>query len=146
MSARLPLTLACGDYEIVRALKDGTVKPDGIELTVLTQMDSNTRHHRFLKDREFDVAELSSCGYIAGRGKGQPIVALPVFLHRRFRHGFIFINTRKGITKPTDLIRPGYGLGLRMVTSLGFLGLDYAWGESVSPLGGKIHASIRSRF
>ena len=104
MSARLPLTLACGDYEIVRALKDGTVKPDGIELTVLTQMDSNTRHHRFLKEREFDVAELSSCGYIAGKGKGQPIAALPVFLHRRFRHGFIFINTKKGITKPTDLI------------------------------------------
>ena len=28
MPKKLPLTLACGDYEIVRALKDGTVEPD----------------------------------------------------------------------------------------------------------------------
>ncbi len=103
MSARLPLTLACGDYEIVRALKEGSVKPDGIELTVLTEMDSNTRHHRFLKGREFDLAEVSSCSYIVARGLGHPFVALPVFLHRRFRHGSIYVNTAKAITEPQHL-------------------------------------------
>src|SRR5262249_36907276 len=43
MSNRLHLTLACGDYESIRALKEGTVKPDGIELTVLTDMTSDIR-------------------------------------------------------------------------------------------------------
>jgi 4,5-dihydroxyphthalate decarboxylase len=38
MSKKVRLTLVCGDYEIIRALKEGTVKPDGIELTVLTDM------------------------------------------------------------------------------------------------------------
>ena len=43
MSAKLKLTLACGDYEIVKALKDGSIAPDGIELNVLTDMDSSSR-------------------------------------------------------------------------------------------------------
>ena len=46
VAKKVALTLACGDYEIVRALKEGTVEPDGIELTVLTRMDSTTRHWR----------------------------------------------------------------------------------------------------
>jgi 4,5-dihydroxyphthalate decarboxylase len=104
MENAVPLTLACGDYEIVRALKEHTVRPDGIHLTVLTAMDSTTRHWRFLRNQEFDVAEVSCSSYIAARDKGFPFVAIPVFLHRRFRHGFIFINTQKGIREPKDLI------------------------------------------
>lgn len=103
MAAKLQLTLACGDYEIVRALKDGSVKPDGIELNVLTEMDSNTRHHRFLQGREFDVVELSGCSYVIARGMGEEFMSLPVFLHRRFRHGAFYVNTSKGIKSPKDL-------------------------------------------
>ena len=46
--------------EITRALKDGIVTPDGVDLTVLTEMDSTTRHWRFLRNREFDMAETSA--------------------------------------------------------------------------------------
>jgi 4,5-dihydroxyphthalate decarboxylase len=103
MSKKIPLTLACGDYEIVRALKEGAVEPDGLELTILTRMDASTRHRRFFRDGDFDVAETSSSGYLVSRDKDLPFRAIPVFLHRRFRHGFIFINTSKGIKRPTDL-------------------------------------------
>ena len=111
MSTKLHLTLACGDYEIIRALKEGTVKPDGIELTVLTEMTSDVRHWRMLRNREFDVAELSMSNYLTARSAGLPFISIPVFLHRRFRHSFIFLNTTKGMTKPTDLI--GKKIGLR---------------------------------
>jgi 4,5-dihydroxyphthalate decarboxylase len=117
MTKRIELTLACGDYEIVRDLKDGTIRPDGIELTVLTSMDSSTRHWRFLRNNEFDVAEVSASGYLAARDRGLPFRAIPVFLHRRFRHGFMFINTQKGIRKPSDLIGKKIGITSYIVTA-----------------------------
>jgi 4,5-dihydroxyphthalate decarboxylase len=117
VSKKLPLTLACGDYEIVRALKDGVVEPDGIELTMLTDMDSRTRHWRFFRNREFDMAETSGSAYMVARDQGLPFAALPVFLHRRFRHGFVFINTTKGIRQPEDLIGRRIGINTFLVSA-----------------------------
>ncbi len=119
--AKLKLTLACGDYEIIRPLKEGTVQPDGIELNVLTDMDSTTRHWRFLRNQDFDVGEVSCSSYIASKDKGFPFEAIPVFLHRRFRHGFVFINTTKGIKTPKDLI--GRKVGLKQYQSTAILWL-----------------------
>ena len=64
-----------------------------------------------LRNREFDVAELSMSNYLMAKYTGLRFVAIPVFLHRRFRHGFVFLNAAKGIKKPTDLI--GKKVGLR---------------------------------
>jgi 4,5-dihydroxyphthalate decarboxylase len=111
MSHKVRLTLACGDYESIRGLKEGTVKPDGIELTVLTDMTSDIRHWRMIRNREFDVAELSMSNYLMAKYTGLPFAAIPVFLHRRFRHGFVFLNATKNIRKPADLI--GKRVGLR---------------------------------
>ncbi len=81
MSKRIHLTLAVGDYESIRALKEGSVKPDGIELSVLTDMTSDIRHWRMLRNHEFDVAELSVSGQIYGSAvhchSGFPASPLP---------------------------------------------------------------------
>jgi 4,5-dihydroxyphthalate decarboxylase len=116
--SKLPLTLACGEYEIVRALMDGAVEPDGIDLNVLTEMDSTTRHWRFLRNREFDLAEVSCSSYLTARDQDLPFDAIPVFLHRRFRHGFIFINTGKGIRTPQDLAGRKIGLKQFQATAI----------------------------
>jgi 4,5-dihydroxyphthalate decarboxylase len=118
MPKKLALTLACGDYEIVRPLLKGKVEVDGVDLTILTDMDSATRHWRFLNDGEFDVAELSGSSYLAARDNGLPFSAIPVFLHRRFRHGFMFINTSKGISKPADLKGRRIGVKTMMTTAV----------------------------
>jgi len=115
---KISLTLAVGDYEITRPLKDGTVQAEGIDLTVLTGMDSITRHWRFLRNREFDVAEVSASSYIVSRDRDLPFCAIPVFPHRRFRHGFIYINRHKGIEKPTDLIGKKVGVKAYQVTAV----------------------------
>jgi 4,5-dihydroxyphthalate decarboxylase len=119
LSKRIPLVLACGDYEITRALREGAVKPDGIDLTVLTAMDSTTRHWRYLRGGEFDVGEVSCSSYYVSRDQGsEENYAIPVFLHRRFRHGFIFINTTKGIKSPKDLIGKKIGLKQYQATAI----------------------------
>ena len=104
----------------MRALKEEVVRPDGIELTVLTDIASSPRHWRFLRNREFDVAEVSGAGYVAARDRDLPFRAIPVFPHRRFRHGFIFVNITKGIRQPTDLIG-------RKVGSKGYLTTAAVW-------------------
>ena len=120
MAKDIPLTFACGDYEIMRALKEGKVKPDGMELTILNDMDSTTRHWRILRNHEFDIGELSGSSYIMAKERGAPYEAIPVFPHRRFRHGFVFINTAAGIKSPEDLEgkRVGVNRGYTVTTGV----------------------------
>ena len=118
MTGKLPLTLACGDYELVRPLLERKVEVDGVDLTMLTDMDSATRHWRFLRNNEFDVAEVSISSYLAARDDDWPFRAIPVFLHRRFRHGFMFINTGKGIAKPGDLKGRRIGVKTLMTSAI----------------------------
>ena len=100
---RLALTLACGDYDRTRALEEGTVRPDGIELTYL-RLPVEETFFRMLRHREFEVAEMSLASYVVSlRQDPAPFVALPVFTSRMFRHGSVYINTNAGITEPGDL-------------------------------------------
>lgn len=101
--SKLRLTVACGDYDIVRPLKDGTVQADGLDLIFLTEMGPRERHWRMGRKHEFDVCEENVGAYFMMRDMGEQLTGIPVFLHRRFRHGFVFVNTAAGIKAPKDL-------------------------------------------
>src|SRR3989338_1810661 len=103
------LTLACGSYDLLRGLIDGTTQPPGVDLNVLT-MASPERHGRMLRHVEFDVCELSLVAYLVARDQGRPFTAIPVFPHRRFRHGYMVKRTGCGIDKPADLNGKRVGL------------------------------------
>src|SRR5262245_65828301 len=98
---RLNLTLACGDYDRTRAIKTGEVKPDGVELNVIT-LAPEEMFYRMARFREFDVSELSLSTYTVLRGRGEPLVAVPVFPSFSFRHSSIFVGANAGITAPKD--------------------------------------------
>src|ERR1700722_2751401 len=102
--AKLRLTIACGDYDTVKAFKEGAVEAAGLEVFFLTDMGPRERHWRLARKMEFDVCEENVGAYFMSRDRGDPITAIPVFLHRRFRHGFVFVNTAAGIKQPKDLI------------------------------------------
>lgn len=107
--AKLRLTLACGSYDLLRPLIEGTVAPPGIDLNVLT-MASPERHGRMLRHEEFDVCELSLVAYLVARDQGRGFTAIPVFPHRRFRHKYMVKRAGCGIDKPADLNGKRVGL------------------------------------
>lgn len=100
---KLPLTLACWDYDRTRALADGRVKPDGIDLNYIPLPVEET-FFRMLRFREFDAAELSLSSYAVSLMRDDPaFIAIPVFPSRFFRHSCIFISAASGIYEPADL-------------------------------------------
>ncbi|MBI4526220.1 MAG: ABC transporter substrate-binding protein [Deltaproteobacteria bacterium] len=107
--SKLRLSLACGPYDLVKPLIDGEVSPPGVDLNVLT-MASPERHGRMLRHEEFDICELSLVAYLVARDRGRRFTAIPVFPHRRFRHGYMIKRTNCGIEKPSDLNGARVGL------------------------------------
>src|SRR5207249_772633 len=59
---------------------------------------------------KFDVSELSLSTYTVLRGRGEPLVAVPVFPSFSFRHSSIFVGAAAGITAPKDLIGKRVGV------------------------------------
>jgi len=105
----LDLTLACGDYDRMRALHTGAVKPQGVELRVLS-LEPEEMFFRMARFREFDVSELSLSTYTVLRGRGEPLVAIPVFPSSMFRHSSIFVRDDAGIREPKDLVGKRIGI------------------------------------
>ena len=100
---RLRLSFACWDYDRMRALADGRVRPDGIDLVYLNQPVEET-FFRMLRYREFDACEMSLSSYVASLGRDDPaFIAIPAFPSRFFRHSCIFVSAKSGIRKPQDL-------------------------------------------
>jgi 4,5-dihydroxyphthalate decarboxylase len=113
----LRLTLACGDYDRTRALEDGSIRPDGIELTYL-RLPVEETFFRMLRHREFEVAEMSLSSYVHSLGTDpSPFVALPVFPSRMFRHGAIYVNADAEIRAPEDLRGKSVGTPEYQVTA-----------------------------
>ena len=102
--SKLRLSLACWNYDRTRALLEGRIQPDGIDLTYLNLPVEET-FFRMLRNQEFDAAEMSLSSYAVSLFKpDRPFIALPVFPSRFFRHSCIFVNTSAGIREPKDLI------------------------------------------
>jgi 4,5-dihydroxyphthalate decarboxylase len=96
--------MACWNYDRTRALLEGRVPIDGVDLTYLNLPVEET-FFRMLRHREFDVAELSLSSYTLSLFQDDcPFIAIPVFPSRYFRHSCIYVNADSGIHEPKDLI------------------------------------------
>ena len=102
-TAKLHLTLATTDYDHVRDLINGVVRAEGIVLTGFT-LPVEEVFFRFIKNREWDVSEMSFGKFIGFASQGQsPFVGIPVFPSRVFRHSAFYVRADRGIRSAKDL-------------------------------------------
>lgn len=114
------LTLSCGEYKRTRPLLDGRVAVDGYEIEVVPDPFPPAgilgdyqypRTLRMLNEKAFDICEMGMAPLVTARSQGVPLVAVPVFHYRRFRHPYIFCRGAAGIESPGDLA--GRRVGVR---------------------------------
>ena len=109
-TAKLHLTLATTDYDHVRDLTNGVVRPDGIVLTPFV-LPVEEVFFRFIKNREWDISEMSFGKFIAYNALGNsPFIGIPVFPSRVFRHSAIYVRADRGIATPKDLEGKAVGI------------------------------------
>jgi hypothetical protein len=80
--AKPKLTIVLSHYDRHVPFFDGTVQPEGVDLTVLIvgqsdrQRDGEDRHGRMLQKGEFDVVELSLWSDLMAKSRGMSFTAI----------------------------------------------------------------------
>ncbi len=109
-AARLHLTLATTDYDHVRDLVNGVVRAEGVLLTAFT-LPVEEIFFRFIKNREWDISELSFGKFIGYAAQGySPFIGIPVFPSRVFRHSAFYVRADRNIASPKDLEGKSVGI------------------------------------
>ena len=120
--AQPKLTMALSHYDRHIPFFDGSVKGEGVDLTILEVGQSEPlkhgrdRHERMLQKSEFDICELSLSSYLMAKSRGMPFTAIPVFPRRLFSLSQIWVNVDAGINSPQDLIGKEVGLSTFQTT------------------------------
>lgn len=109
------LSIALGKYPHTAALRDGSVKPDGVDLEFV-EIDGPIigAFRRMVRNLEFDVSEMAITTYLSAKEYLKPFTAIPVFPVREFPHRAIVVNTSAGVSTPKDL--EGKRVGVRAYT------------------------------
>jgi 4,5-dihydroxyphthalate decarboxylase len=121
MPVNIPITIACGDYDRTRAIKDGRVPVEGCDITYIP-LEPEEVFFRAFRYQEFDVCELSFSSYLrVTDNRTSPYIGIPAFVSRIFRHSGIYIRTDRGIRTPQDLKGKTIGLPEYQITAVVWL-------------------------
>src|SRR3984957_18877583 len=118
MVVTIPITIACGDYDRTRAIKDGRVPVEGCAVTYIP-LEPEEVFFRAFRYGEFDVCELSLSSYLRVTDAGSSdYIGIPAFVSRVFRHSGIYVRTDRGIATPLDLKGKVIGLPEYQITAV----------------------------
>jgi len=114
----VPVTIACGNYDRTRAIRDGTVKVEGCAVTYLPLYPEEIFHRAF-KFQEFDISELSFSSYARTVAAGTAAyIGIPAFVSRIFRHSGIYVRSGAGIDRPEQLRGKRVGVPEYQITAV----------------------------
>jgi 4,5-dihydroxyphthalate decarboxylase len=100
-----------GTYPQTKALKEGQIKSDRVELR-LTEV--NPVYKAFLmmaREQKFDVSEMAIVTYLQAKAYGKPITLMPATMMGRFQHGTMLYNSERGSVTPQNIA--GRKIGVR---------------------------------
>jgi 4,5-dihydroxyphthalate decarboxylase len=120
-----------------RALKDGSIKPQGASFEFEEVAKIIQAFRRMARGSEFDVSEMALTTYLCARAAGKRFTALPVFLVRAFHHGALLHNVRRPITDPKQLEgkKIGVNRGYTVTTGVWARGvLQHQYGVDLSKI------------
>src|SRR6201987_6346131 len=114
----VPITIACGNYDRTRAIRDGRVKVEGCAAPYLPLYPEEIFFRAF-RYQEFDVSELSFSSYIRTVAAGNSAyIGIPAFVSRLFRHSGLYVRADAGIRAPADLKGKRSGLPEYQITAV----------------------------
>jgi 4,5-dihydroxyphthalate decarboxylase len=107
MAGLIKLTLGLAVTPRTRALFDGSVQPEGIQLRCASQfgegLDNTGARHRAILGGAIDGGECSTSSLILARMRGASLRGLPVFPARQFRHRCMFSRVGSTLRHPSEL-------------------------------------------
>lgn len=147
--SNLSIRVACELSALTFPLMSGNITPEHIDLDFITGRHISDMTRSMIEYAEFDASEISMSAYLTCVDSNTAdLVAIPVFLNRSFRHGFIFINDNAGIDEPQDLAGKRIGVpDYRMTATLWIRGVlqheyrvnpeEIKWFQGASEVGGR---------
>lgn len=96
------LSFAAGYHLRAKPLCDGRVKMENFELQAIAFENDGLGHEEFLAGK-YDSGEFSLANYLALKSRGEPLMAIPVFPNRKFRHSYIFVCADSPLEEPAQL-------------------------------------------
>ncbi len=128
----ISMTIGVARRPSVMALIDGTVKPEGIDLTCIYKFPepSTINRHDAILEGKLDGGECSTAFFVEAKvNNGAPLQAIPVFPYRSFRHRSIYCGDWAGIKTPADLKGKKVGVHMYAASTMtwvrGFLRDEY---------------------
>lgn len=117
LNKKLRLSVAVSEQPHTSAIRSGAIPIVDVDAEILTIKPQIGAFRRMVRNLEFDICELAPTTYMIARSYGYPIIALPIFVQRRFHHSGLLVRPDAGIKTPRDLEGKKVGVRAYSVTT-----------------------------